>query len=95
MSVNIPFYSMFVYSSLMSIFLFFIVIVELVQYKHSQPCCIGKYKTDLESVREREREREDREGEMETMMLYIHTHVHRQGQISALIYDGINLVYPC
>lgn len=32
---------------------------------------------------------------METMMLYIHTHVHRQGQISALIYDGINLGYPC
>lgn len=50
MSVNIPFYSMFVYSSLMSIFLFFIVIVELVQYKHSRPCCIGKYKTDLENV---------------------------------------------
>lgn len=71
----------------MSIFLFFIVIVELVQYKHSQPCCIGKYKTDLEN----EREREDREREMEKMMVYVHTHVHRQGQISALIYDGINL----
>lgn len=45
----------------MSIFLFFIVIVELVQYKHSQPCCIGKYKTDLEN--ERERGQRERDGE--------------------------------
>jgi len=37
MSVNIPFYSMFIYSSLMFVFLLFIVMAELVQDKHSQP----------------------------------------------------------
>lgn len=50
MSVNGPFYSMFVYGNLTSLFLFFITTAELVQCKHSQPGCTGKYKTDLENM---------------------------------------------
>lgn len=50
MSVNGPFYSMFVYGSLMSLLLFFITTAELLHYKHSQPGCTGKYKSDLENM---------------------------------------------
>lgn len=53
MSVNGPFYSMFVHGCLMSLVLFFISKAELVmknkKYKHSQPGCTGKYKTHLEN----------------------------------------------
>lgn len=50
MSVNGPFYPMFVCGDLMSLSLFFITTAELVPYKHSQPGCTGKYKTDLEDM---------------------------------------------
>lgn len=50
MSVCGPLYSIFVYGSLMSPFLFFIPTAKLVQHKHSQPGCKGKYKTDLENM---------------------------------------------
>lgn len=61
MSVNTPIYSVSVYSRLMLIFLLLILTAELVQYKHSQFCCTGKYNPDLENVFVREREKEARE----------------------------------